>query len=606
MTKAEIKYNPFKRKTEITINEDAIATTSDLYRYRNTPLEDWVDVLIPKLVEYCNDDDITLSIFSVQSYIDTIKDQVNDYSKKNRHVVIDVTEEASIGYKGRLSKIEHIEKEMSAAVSPNDATPDVQILVVSMSGEEEYAKATKELFGVATNPNEGYLITNFQHEEEGFLPLDAFPAELEDNFINIEFLVFPLLETCSNKYWRKLKEVTAASENYILLAHLNHMPRKNDELYNYISEHLERKGYLNRSRFLFVCDNAEENEEYLRDEYGARNISMLDPDYVKSSLRSVKKYIQNVCYVDKINEKSSLIRCNLQAWQSRSVAGSENANLLKTLEEEYLVRVDLLAKYCDALTIHRAEPLDFATLVDEIIEAMPIAIAKNMRERIDQLRQAPEKKGYSYYYWSGSTVEDIIMHSEPVRMLTKENVNTVIGQIFMKIVQRYLRHRCYNTLCLKSNTAELNGSVVLEDCYPATRLIEEVLSGWTFPCSISTTINISASEKHNHFFAWVVESEKIYDSNRLSDTDQIKRRLRTRKDDIRELLIQYDHAMRAALSELLESKKIHMQTLFEKSIEQITGEIANCRQADNINTDDTIKFTDVEAAVGVLDGVVEL
>ncbi len=634
MTSVEIRYNPFKVKTEIKVDGNEIAKTSNLYRYRNTPLEDWIEVFIPELVEYCNDDEISLCIISVQKYIDDINDQIKVYSKKHRHVDIEVKENASTGYKGRLSKISQIQERLGDSFIIDESKLDIQILMVSMDNSEEYGRMLEVVTGTKLNPKAGYIISNFKYAEEGFENIDILFGELDERYINIAMYIFPNLDECSNKYWRLLKEKVTQSDNHMLVACLNGKPKMNDELYGYISEKLEKKGKQSRSRYIFISNNAEENDMYLRDEYGVRNISILKEDDVDEILRMVKKYIQNVCYVNKIVNKANIIKEYLEEIQTNIAQAAERNKGLEILERErgnYKNKAKLLMEHYNSLTLIQNTAMNQSELTENFIEDLTI-----------QLRQL--------------IIKHIVTSS--ARAMDGEDVNLIIADAFRRAadtlagkltplstwqyqedvkfcmkdrmfihVDEYLKRK----YVLKVERMVIDGDFDLENNYSAMILIEEAIDinrvCDNFIDSISGIIKRTESGAKMGFFEWVTENITardfgIYSLNAYSpffttksssiddylEVDKkIKRRIKTIADEIHTFFYNIvTETDMCVISKLLKEKIVRIENYVESSISEVTSKMEDYERQLDISHEEKDKILGIDEIISELDKTTEI
>lgn len=634
MTSVEIKYNPFKTKTDIYINDGEIAKTSNLYRYRNTPLEDWVDVLIPELVEYCNDDEISLRVCSIQKYIDDINDQIKAYSKKHRHVDIEVEECASTGYKGRLAKIYQIQESVTPTITLEESCPDIQVLVVSMAGKNEYSQMIEVLVGRELDVEEGFYISNFQHDEEGFSKVDVSISEIDDKYINIEVLIYPCLQECVNKYWRLLKEKTSQSKNYMLLAQLNSNPKKNDELYRYLLDQLEKKGQLNKARFIFITDNMDDNDEYLRDEYGVRNITMLENINVESAFSLVKEYIQNVCYRNKIVSMEHFFRNGLWDIQGAIARETEKNKCIDEINHEkevYRRQADTLIQHFNSLTLISNKPKSIDTLTDYFIEDLTI----QLRELVKKIAiTGLWKKGTSdlfareeYTFVSAvrrATIGTVI--SELSRLFAsgqyKEDVKRCVEERVKAHVYEYLKGKSV----LMSDATVLEEGIILATDYPVMNLIEEAIDVEQY-CNafINQLGDIKKRTEYSsnvEFYTWVIGGIDfrelarslggfIYmndNPNDYSAVDRgIKRRLKTVEDKIKEFFREIEMSTGInILSKVLERKKKITEELINTNVACVIQKIDAYEKQWDISAEEIAKLANIDVILSELDKVIEL
>ena len=175
-----------------------------------------------------------IEICSLQKYIDAVNRAIRNYEKKHRHVDIEVRENPSTGYKGRLNKISQIIEQINDADDTLKVTDNysLDVLFVSMAGIDDYKEVlTSILPDIEIKPDQAVLISAKECKEEGFETEIYAIGELEDRHVETKFFVFPSLNECSNKYWRLLKEKVNGERDYVLVTLLNSKPKKNDELF---------------------------------------------------------------------------------------------------------------------------------------------------------------------------------------------------------------------------------------------------------------------------------------------------------------------------------------------------------------------------------------
>lgn len=319
MTRVEIKYNPFVIKTEIRINGEEIAQTSNLYRYRNTPFEDWIEIFIPELVKYCNDDELTISIISIPKYIKDVMFQVDNYCSKHKEIDIEIKECVKPDYASRVEKIRELKERIGISNQIDKSTEDVRILFVSLADEEEYRKMIMTLVGEDLNLDEGHIITNYKNEsdEKGFHKERITINTINDSFLNIKFILFPYWSLFTNDYFDYLRMAINKDDDYMLVMQLNSEPIINEKIYNLIENQLEKKGKKNRSRYIFISENVVENRDYIKMEYGVRDTVFVDENKIDNAFLVIKEYLENVYHSKKIIHYTEELRKGIQNYQKK-------------------------------------------------------------------------------------------------------------------------------------------------------------------------------------------------------------------------------------------------------------------------------------------------
>ena len=118
MAEIRIIHNPFKVKTDFIIDGNMISETSGLYKYVNTPMQDWVSEFLPILIEDSNDDELEIVFKGLQYNFDDLDREVQAFLRKNRDIEIDITFDCCVSQQHRLDELKR--KSMDAVVAyPN-------------------------------------------------------------------------------------------------------------------------------------------------------------------------------------------------------------------------------------------------------------------------------------------------------------------------------------------------------------------------------------------------------------------------------------------------------------------------------------------------------
>lgn len=642
MTEIMLKYNPIQIRADITIDGDEIAKTSNLYRYRNTPLEDWVDVLIPELVDYSNDDNIRIEICSLQKYIDEINKAIRVYEKKHRHVDIEVVENPSTGYKGRLNKLSQMIETLNIESGVSEiATYPFDVIVVSLADEDDYEEVLTNVFpDLDVKADKAILISSQECEEDGFEYKQYEIKDFEDRHIDARILVFPSLNECSNKYWRLLKEKVNGDGEFILVSVLNSKPKKNDELFDYIAEQLEKKGKINRSRFVFISDNPEDNLDYIQDEYGVKLNEMLDYDNADEIVEYVKSYIQNVCYVRKIKEQSSYLKRYLESMQediSREAERTKSCEEAHTIMADYKRLSDAIVAHYESLTLMEYGSHSSESATSEFIEVLSESIKDFMVDEVIK-SMAKLKEGINIdsattsalsgilgaaFYGANSTgISTAYALLDPFSNGSRENDIMVLTEAVLNdFLVSYLSE---HFSLVARNEAIIAEGIILQKEYLIQGLIKDKIGELCqkYIKQLSGIEKKTENGKKMGFFAWVTENitrsdiglysySKTYldyDNNNYSEmSKKIKRRLKTIEINI-ELI--FSNAFKElgfdVSSEILESKIDSIKDLADASAKRVESKCSELLSQMEISSSDKGKIDGIGNLIAELEEIISL
>jgi hypothetical protein len=325
MTKVYLSYNPFTVKTEITVNDEKISSTSTLYRYRNTPMQDWVDTFLPDLVEHCNDDEISITFQGLQFNFDDLEEQIEVYTKKNRDIEVKLEHEVSKSQVGRIGALSSIIDEIqnNQQLVPELKTESIrhqiedtfnanlEIVVIS-ANDKLKVNFINNLIGkvVLKEENDKGIKIVDNDRAKGFTRLqseddfDVFEGNLA--FVNSKYASLiitdtPNSETQEDSYYRYIKKAITAIEKPIILFVLDSISsNNNEEFLNLISEQFKQKGKQNKQRFIFVAEKPNTAKKMLYSDYTINNAQIFKLEEIQEVQYKVKEYMEEYCLVDKI------------------------------------------------------------------------------------------------------------------------------------------------------------------------------------------------------------------------------------------------------------------------------------------------------------------
>lgn len=324
MTKIELRYNPFMVKTEIFVDEEEIAKTSSLYRLRNTPMEEWVEIFMPEIVDYCNDDRIEINFKGLQRHADILENAINSYMSKNRTMVVKFSCESSTGYRGRLGELARAKEKLSSELGelendeniledfPKTYKPEIEILVVSSGNAESKLKYVNDLVEEELAIEDEALKYVAKERlgddaDEIFKIVQYESALIKGKPIDFKITILPDFTGCSNEYWQYFRNSIKESKDTIVVAVLSKEGKYiNDEMLDYISEIYLEKGKINKQRFIFVSEDIHKDSDYLSGEFGLKKASVIGTDDVKQCKEIILEYANAYCiprYIMQSEEK---------------------------------------------------------------------------------------------------------------------------------------------------------------------------------------------------------------------------------------------------------------------------------------------------------------
>lgn len=637
MTEIVFEYNPIQVRADIIIEGSKIAQTSNLYRYRNTPLEDWIDVLIPELVDYSNDDNIQIEIHSVQKYIDEINKAIRNYEKTHRHIDIEVIENPSTGYKGRLNKISQIIEQIKEGNVEFDITDDypLDVLVVSMTDNDEYEEFLGNLFpDINAKSNQALLISNKGSEVDGFEPINHEINELDDRHIGTRVYIFPLLNECSNKYWRLLKEKVNGTGDYVLIALLNSKPKKNDELLDYVAEQLEKKGKINKSRFVFVSENTEDNLDYIQDEYGVKIIDMLDYDNADEAIEKVKWYIQNVSYVRKIAELSESLKSQFEVLQeniSREAEKNKSVAELVEIISAYRNTMDSINNHYRSISMVQYGEFSAKNAKDEFIEVLTQNITDMIVEDVIKfLADVKDGKKEISSLIGGTLAQSrslmgISLGYDLLDSFKNGNKSQDVMALFEVTLSDFLTYYLSNHISLEARRETvISEGIILQKSYSIYPLIKDRLETLCQNSvrKISSIMKKSDSGQKMAFFEWITEnisrtdmglysyrkSYLDYNKNDYSEVSKkIKRRIKTIAPEIESIFTEaFEKLSFDGGASVFEEKIEKIETMTDTSINKLEKRCNEEIEKMDISDADKCRIANLGDIISELEGAINL
>lgn len=608
MTNAILSYNPILMKSEFAINGEEIAKTSNLYRYRNTPIEDWIDVFIPELIEYCNDDKVSIEIRSLQKYIDDVKNKIDDYCKTHR-VVITVLESPSIGYKGRINKIKNILVELGeVSLLPQEAE-DLSIVVASSAEKEDHEEFLKDFLNTEDiTTDKGFYVSELSAGEE-FEKLDIELPWINDRNVRVKLILFPNLIDCDNRYWLSLKDIVSDEKDYMFIAVLNRDRNKNDELIDYIAEQYDKKGKLNRSRFILLSSNPQDNVNYLRDEYGMKVSRIFDFDEASECHVAIQYYIQNISYPKKINFLYSEIKTILETKQSDIARRTE---IRKSVEELDFQRI-YFEQECDKIKEHYSSLILKNSSDGDIIDRFIQTVTDNIVVFIIEEAKLTAKKitptsSINYFTRMLNT------HLNFIEIEKAPQISKIAGETLCELI---INHYTTNVITCANKTI-LDLGIKLGTEYEVLPFVEENIRHecFKFTNEISEMKKNSEDGSKIRFFEWITENTTILDFGKISDNflssgngeksyeakKKIKRRIKKIETQIKDFLTSID----LSVYDVLGQKKEKIELLIEESRERFISKCDNLEKQLVISDSDKSQIETLSELIDDINTAIEL
>ena len=303
MTKVWIKYDPFVGKTELTVNDAAVDQNSGLYKYLDTPVEDWVNRLFPALMEHCNDDEIEMTFKGFLHHFQLLEAVHAEFSRKNTEYDIELHYESSPGPAERKEKLLKILAEIRQLPEMEDVLQDTALNepmpVAVLGGTEEQRNALIEMIPGAIEP------------------VDA-EAAIHEN------LVLYLLA----REWRQNDQ--------------QHM--------EWIAEQFRTKTKHRRRRFLFIAEDVSSAVRMLSSEAGIKKAVVFSMDEIQQCIEAVELYKEVIDFsavlmqsgiIQKVMDE--LIKCCekqrivIDSMDNSSTAGDFAAEALERLDNVQIV-----------------------------------------------------------------------------------------------------------------------------------------------------------------------------------------------------------------------------------------------------------------------------
>lgn len=396
MTNIELKYNPFTVRTEILVEGEEIAKSSNLYRLRNTPLEEWIEILLPEIVDYCNDDRIEIKFCGLQRHAEIVENIINSYLKKNRTTVVKFFSDIAKGYRGRLGELTLAKDKLCAEIGeveneldgiekfPKTYKPTIEILVVSSGNSESKIKYVNALMDeelIMEDVAVKCVTSNTASDEENFKIIQYQSALIKGSPIDFEITVLPDFTECSNEDWQYFRNNIKEKKDTIVVAILSKEEKYiNDEMLDYISNVYLEKGKINKQRFIFISEDIHNDTDYLNGEFGIKNPNIMGLDEIKLCKETMLEYINAYCVPDYIVQNEEKLEFVCSEVRAKICDDAEKRKQSSELEE----KERLLFEIIDYVKNYNREKqnLDIKLYCDNITDKVLKLFGKRIKDKV--------------------------------------------------------------------------------------------------------------------------------------------------------------------------------------------------------------------------------
>ena len=373
MTNILITHNPFMVKTEIIIDEVEISETSGLYKYINTPMQDWVGEFLPALVEHCNDDELKIIFKGLQHNYDDLEAEVERFLKENREYDIELQFEVCKSQIARLGAMDNIVDEMKnqkvveelhqpdfISIIENAEKDELRALVLGGTDESRY-ELVDELLGQSNRREDaetGYAYVDDDSVDgmEKGDNIDSFQEYkvnipfVSSKFCQMKIFELPDLNKCKNTYYRFAKKAINSEIKPIVIYLLEDDVKKNNvEMLNVVSDAYREKGKKNKWRFIFVAENPQTGKRMLRSEFAIKDAVVFAPDDIILMRKRIEEYQNEVCLVNHVRVQTKKILANLvelEGQVSKQAEMSKMSSEIDELEERALKLINSSERVC--------------------------------------------------------------------------------------------------------------------------------------------------------------------------------------------------------------------------------------------------------------------
>ena len=471
MTKVQLTHNPFLCKTEIRINDELFTNTSSLFRYRNTPMQDWVVTFLPELIENCNDDEIAIIFSGLQFNYDSLETQVQIYKQNNRDVHITLEHEVSRSPVSRIGELTRIINEINSNqdLSTEESIEEIskrsssilEIVVIS-SDDKLRIQTINNLIGqplLKLNSERGSKIIDFDK-------YNYFESESSDNedmfdiingnipFVNSKHTQLMITDTTNSEkliddYYRYIKKaITDPAKPMILFVIDRNLPMNNEEFLSMIADQYNQKGMQNKERFIFIADNSNSAKKYLLSEYAIKNALVYSLDDNLLIQEKIQKYIGEYCMIQKVLNVKAKIEETLEFIKESIEEKAKNNRTYDEIERSAKIIEIELSK----LKVECSGVIQSNSIKKEV-DSLISKIKQSFKEDINSKRETKLGIGFGavglFANAGGASAQDV---RENVKSFIEKKIDLAIGDFLKEEIE----DQCKGFKC----TIDVNGNLV--------------------------------------------------------------------------------------------------------------------------------------------------
>lgn len=331
MTNVYIRHNPFTVKTEILVDKEPVREGSVLFKYLNTPMNDWVKEFVPAVIEHTNDEELDIVFKGLQYNYDELESEIKLFTNKNREYDIELTADICKGQIARLGMLNNVIDEMQniyTATGQNEEytlaiEKDHMKIVVLGGNDMDRYRFVAELLDIAMPDNNTETAYRFVDDDK-ISDMELYDAGdytecrvdipfTDSRYSQTELYVLPNLETCKNSHFRQGKKAIETDEKTIVIFVLDENERKNNvDFLNMISDQYRKRGKQNKKRFIFVSPDPVSDKRMLSSEYAIKNAKVLAFDEILLVKEHIEEYFSNIYLVHQVKQQNIVIENELQ------------------------------------------------------------------------------------------------------------------------------------------------------------------------------------------------------------------------------------------------------------------------------------------------------
>lgn len=394
MTNILIEHNPFDVKTKIMIDGEPVVETSGLYKYLNTPMQDWVATFLPTLIEHCNDDELEITFKGLQYNYDDLEKELDQFLKENRDYDIHLDFDCCEGQRARLGKIASVIDDMQSQTIVEElrkpefakafSAPDrdrMQVLVMGGTDQRRYEFINTLLethieradtsSGICYTDND--MLEDMQETEckDGFRKYSGDISFVSSEFCQTVVYELPNLENCENNYYRFGKKAIVGEEKTLVIYILEDRISKSDaEFLNMIAEQYKQKGKRNKQRFLFAAEGPAGAKQILKSEFAIKNAVVYGMDDAVRIRRKIEEYQDEVCLVAQVKEKCTVLLNQLSNLENELTLAAEQNKGGNEVDELEGSAIELLHKSKLTYAPRQDEERTIENLAGNILEKL--------------------------------------------------------------------------------------------------------------------------------------------------------------------------------------------------------------------------------------------